>query len=532
MKNKSLKLAFSLIFVFGLSSCALLYPNVSTSNNDTRSLEYKFTESDKAEIDNRIANLDTLLEGDSYQDFYNSFIRVIKGDLYSVATYRNLAQLNYSIYADSTSRSKYLETTEYLNSLVKWQESFYKKIYNSKFKDEFFKDYTEEELKNLVGDTLPNEYYALENENEKLLAEYDEISDIKTSTDVPEIYRKLIKNYKLQASYSGYNDFRDYAYKELYDRDFNKEEAITFSNYIKRYIVPLYDEKTKSFNDKYETGSNKSKRTVANYIQGSYTSFKDEFKDYAKEIGGSYYLAYNNLWDNGYYFMGNSSSSDGAYTLYLYNLSTPACYFGPNYQSISTIVHEFGHYYSMLERGNSGGSLDLAETQSQGNELLFLSYLDSNKKFLPETLSILRDYQLSEALQTIILANLVNDFENTIYSTENLSLIDFDNLFINTCQKYGGYDYLKELFGGDFSHYWRMVALDNPLYYISYSVGLIPAIGLYQMGMNDFKSASDSYNKIIIYDYNTMSFLDVLDNASLYNPFDEKSFIELSKLND
>ena len=143
---------------------------------------------------------------------------------------------------------------------------------------------------------------------------------------------------------------------------------------------------------------------------------------------------------------------------------------------------------------------------------------------------MIRDYKLSEALQTIVLANLVNDFENTIYSTDNLSLIDFDNLFINVCDKYGGYYYLKEIFGGDFSTYWRRVALDNPLYYISYSVSLIPAIGLYQAGMKDFNSASDSYNKIVFYDYQNMSFLDVLDAAGLYNPFVENSFKELSKL--
>ena len=379
MKNKILKASISIIFLFGLSSCSLLYKPTTNEATFNRSLEYKFTDSDKTAINNRLLNVEQLLNEDSYSNFYNEFIRIIKGDIYSVATYRNLAQLNYSIYSDSTSQSKYLEVNEYLNTLVKWQESFYKKIYNSKFKDEFFKDYTEDEINKMVGVTLPNEYYELSNENEKLLAEYDKITDVKTSTEVADIYRKLVKNYKLQASYSGYNDYRDYAYNELYERDFNKENTIEFSNYIKKYIVSLYEKKVKSFNSLYENGANKNKRILANFVKGSYTSFMDEFNSYAKEIGGSYYLAYNNLWNNGYYFMGNDSSSDGAYTLYLYNLSTPACYFGPNYQSISTLVHEFGHYYAMLERGNSSGSLDLAETQSQGNELLFLSYLDSNK---------------------------------------------------------------------------------------------------------------------------------------------------------
>lgn len=533
MKNKILKLSLMATLLLSLSSCRLLFnisnENTNTSNN--HSLEYKFTESDKTAINNRITELNTLISnGNDYQKFYNAYIRVVKGDLYSVATYRNLAQLNYSILADSTSREKYSEANEYLNTLVEWEESLYKKIYNSKFRDEFFKNYTKEEIDSLVGTSLPKEYYDLENENDKLLAQYDAISDPTTSSEVPVLYRKLVENYKLQASYYGYTDYRDFAYKELYDRDFDSDNALQFSNYVREYIVPLFENKTNSFNNKYQNASSKYKTTVSSFIAGSYKNYMDYFDEYAKEIGGSYYLAYNNLWNNGYYFMGKSSSSDGAYTLYLYNLSTPACYFGPNYQNISTLVHEFGHYYSMLERGNGSGSLDLAETQSQGNELLFLAYLDSNNKFLPETLSMIRDYKLSEALQTIVLANLVNDFENTIYSTDNLSLIDFDNLFINVCDKYGGYYYLKEIFGGDFSTYWRRVALDNPLYYISYSVSLIPAIGLYQAGMKDFNSASDSYNKIVFYDYQNMSFLDVLDAAGLYNPFVENSFKELSKL--
>ena len=51
------------------------------------------------------------------------------------------------------------------------------------------------------------------------------------------------------------------------------------------------------------------------------------------------------------------------------------CYFGPGYQDMLTVLHELGHYGAMLINEGFDGSMDIAETHSQGNEYLFLSYL-------------------------------------------------------------------------------------------------------------------------------------------------------------
>lgn len=523
MKKKILYLTIFLSLLLSLSSCHIVLPHL---NNTDSKLEFSFTSNDKERISKYQNEVEEYLNGTNYNKFYNSMSSFLV-ELYKVATYRSQAYIKYSMYPTTENNTTLTELNEYLTELSSWQIKTYKKIYNSSFKSTFFSDYTDEEVLEMIGKDVPEGYKELEKENDELLAKYDQLDY--TSSEVEEIYRKLVTNYKKEAELYGYDNYLNYAYKEMYDREYSYSIIENYSDYVAKYIIPLYKEKITLFNNYYNNASTNSSNTLYYYVKGSYTSFKSEFESYANAMGSNYYKTYNQFWNNGYYFLGTNASQEGAYTLYLYGLSQPACYFGPGYQNISTVVHEFGHYYSMNVCGGNEGSFDLAETESQGNELLFLAYLDNNNKLLNESLTLIKNYQLSEALQTVILANLVNDFEKYVYQAESLTLLDFDTLFKNLCNKYGGYDTLKELFGGDFYTYWRRVCLDNPLYYISYSVSLIPALSLYQMALNDFNSAKNSYLSIVD-NSDDLTFVENVTNAGLNSPFSEESFISISKL--
>ena len=521
MKKKFLFIFVILSFICCLVSCRIQFPSLSYGQSWVHSLDYSFNDKDKEEIENRMAKLDDLVTKDSYQNLNNEYIRFMKGDVSTLLTYQSQAYLKYSIEMSMDLYNKYLEITDYLSKIEEWEKKFYKKVYESPFKEQFFIGYSEEEILDLIKE-FPKEYYDIEEENNKLFAEYESISDVDVNERVPSLYKELVGNFNKQAKLCGYEDYRDYAYKNTYGRDYKHTDTKEFTNYTKTYVVSAFERKNKEFDELKSTASTKVINAVTSFISKKYTSYQDELKSFAEEIGGSYNLAYQSLFDNGYYYF-SDDGMEGAYTTYLNNKNTPVCFFGPGYQNISTVVHEFGHYYSMLQRGNQGGSFDLAETQSQSNETLFLSYLVSYKKLSNEVLNMIEDYYLTDLLLTIILSSIVNDFENIVYSSNSLSVLDLDQTFINVCDNYGGYDYLKGLVGNDFDDYWRYVVVNNPLYYISYSIGLIPAINLYQLGLNDFTKAANAYNNIVIYDYN-MPYLELLNNAGLANPFDESSF--------
>ena len=521
MRKKFLFIFVALSFICCLVSCRIQFPGLSYGQSWVHSLDYSFSDKDKEEIENRMAKLDELVMKDSYQDLNNEYIRFIKGDVYSILTYQSQAYLKYSIDMKMDSYNQYQDITNYLMKIEEWETKFYKKVYDSSFKEQFFIGYSEEEILDLIKE-YPKEYYDLEEENNKLYSEYESISDVDVNERIPSLYKELVVNFNKQAKLCGYDDYRDFAYKNVYGRDYKYNDTKDFSNYTKSYVISALERKINEFDELKSKASTKNINAVSSFISDKYTGYQDEFESFAKEIGGSYYLAYQSLFDNGYYYF-SDNAMEGAYTTYLNNKNTPVCFFGPGYQDISTVVHEFGHYYSMLQRGNQGGSFDLAETQSQANEALFLSYLVSYKKLSDKTLSMIKDYYLSDLLLTIVLSSIVNDFENIVYSSNSLSVLDLDQTFINVCDNYGGYEHLKELVGNDFDDYWRYVVVNNPLYYISYSVGLIPAINLYQLGLNDFTKAANIYNSIVIYDYN-MPYLELLNNAGLANPFDESSF--------
>lgn len=253
---------------------------------------------------------------------------------------------------------------------------------------------------------------------------------------------------------------------------------------------------------------------------------KSLLDSFAKSIGGSYYTNYHSLWDGGYYtFSSDKKSINNAFTTYLDNLNTPYVYFGPEYHDVLTVAHEYGHYYSIVRTKEMPKAYDLAETHSQSNEFLFLSYLDEVEYISDITVELIQRRYILDVLQDIIFDAIITEMEYKLYNIDEFEPRDIDGFCINICDEYGGYVRLVKLCG-DPCNFWKYVLVDSPAYYVSYAMSLIPTLSLFQISKSDFDLSVDIYNSLCS---NGSNFISTITKLGLANPFNEqelKSLVE------
>ncbi|MGM9969374.1 MAG: hypothetical protein ACI35S_03155 [Anaeroplasma sp.] len=523
--KKILNLFLFVVILFSLTSC------ISNENIEYHTLDYVYNENDTEIITLKQAEINSLIENNgSFDRFYDLF-NDVESHIMEIATYSNIEYLKYSINGDLEAQSKYAKFSELLNNYLKWEKELFNMVYDSPFKERFFAGLTEEQIREYLSETYDDEFYILQNETDEIIQNYSILTEDEVLEKTPDIYVSLVNKYNKMAKYAGYDDYLTYAYKEIYSRDYTPSETVDFVNNVKKYIVPAFFDAYERFQKESMNISFKNSTKINSLIYGSFLNNKAIVDKYAKRIGGTYYLNYMGLWDNGYYFMSNDSkATNGAYTCYLYSLDTPAVYFGPDYQNISTVVHEFGHYYSMKCQNGSVGSFDLAETHSQSDEFLFLAYLEQEGGYISSVTDIIKLYNYVQALSSIILSAVVNEFEYKVYTSTNLVASNLDSLVVQIFDEFGGYSNYENLFGMDPKDYWKYVAVENAGYYISYAVSLIPSMSIYKIASEDFDNARNAYLDICNYPSMNENFLEIITSAGLSSPFIEESFKNVSTM--
>ncbi len=229
------------------------------------------------------------------------------------------------------------------------------------------------------------------------------------------------------------------------------------------------------------------------------------------------------MFQKGYYFLGQT---EGAYTYYVIDSTTyeymPYVYFQEesDYSNAFTFIHEFGHYQDFVQIGQS--DMDLAETHSQGNEMLFLAWLKNNLPTgITDGYSALVKYNLTNMLSNILMSAAVDEFEYAVYtntySDENYNgKIDASNyqaLFEEIMAEYG----LDELFD---TKYWSYVCFDQACYYISYSISALASIEIYAQATTDYATAKQHYLDLFNYETGD-TYVEVLEKVGISSPFTE-----------
>lgn len=477
-----------------------------------------------------------LLElGDAAKSLFSEYERLYD----TVVAQYQYAYLQHDINSNIKNTNRYEKMNKYQTELnVDYYKILYL-LYKSKLKDFVLRTHTMQDFA-----SIEREYQASLNEelvtlNEELLdlqiqAEQNRLFE--TSQIVADLYGQMVEKNNQIAKIYKYNSYIEYAYETIYMRDYNYKDSLEFNKKVDQIIVPLYSEIINKYNALADEEI--SEETYAYYDSIMWSSFFNNVianktvNDYMLKISDGNKLnfkeRFENLFIEGNYYLG---SYEGAYEWYIPSFEKPIIFWGPGYRGPFTVVHEFGHYMDDITYLDEYKSFDLLETHSQGNELLYLSYL---KEILPQdAFELVEIEMLLYFLENIIISSAVNVFEIAVYKNEytgidsakylsdkKITSDEYDDLFKSILKDYDLNDY-------GYDSYWRYATIFNPCYYISYSTSAVASLQIYaKSNLEGFNSAKDSYTKLYTYyDLNKeYTYKQVLEFAGLYHYNDEKAF--------
>ena len=497
----------------------------------------------QAEIDRLLEQfdeLDRLLEeGTDFEAFDELYDELSENGLDRLRTQTEIIYILWSCdLTDPLTEEAYLYVnglyTDFGARLNRMSET----IWNSPFRDQFFDGWTEEEIEYalLYAAGSTEEMTDLSTENAELLAAFRALDD-EDGSFYPEsarLFLEMAKNNNRIAELLGFENYMEYAYPEVYGRDYVPADAATLRTLFVENLMPLLiglaeraNAGTLSFASLAFADYLKFYNYLFGDVRNDYINVVGRYAEAVGEIAPDFLTAYRGFWDQKNYFYVKGDAYDGAFTVYLPDFDTPVIYFGPNYHATDAFIHEFGHYYVATKSEDGGDSTpyDLAETQSQGDEFLFAYWFENIEPLYPDIAHGVAEYKVFDILTSILNSSLVNDFETYVYThLDELEPGDLDGVLISLCDAYGGYDTVKAVLGYEPEMYWHYVVMEAPGYYVSYAASAVPTLALYAKALSDgFAAAVGAYESIVTADPDA-GFLAALDEAGIGSPFDAETY--------
>ena len=187
-------------------------------------------------------------------------------------------------------------------------------------------------------------------------------------------------------------------------------------------------------------------------------------------------------------------------------------------------IHEFGHYSADLTFG-SITSLDLAEVQSQGNEMMFMAYLQENNLIDEDIVDSYVYNEIWNITSTVLVGCAINELEQYAY-TQTFTQDSLESKWNEIQTRYGFES------GSSSSDYMYRVLLNYHVYYISYAVSALASLQIYAKSLVSLTDAKTAYNSICKKESKNERFLDSLTNAGLGSIFEESSYQLIASIDD
>lgn len=504
---------------------------VSMSLQSSKFKNYKLASVTQEDLQKLMDDIEDIVETNGNTTNFIKYFTSLNSKIYKIVDSYIIASTKYYANADKEYKTLADSYFSMYTSVVTFELGIESKIAQSSqaIKQAYFGDMTDEQIQDYIKD---NEKHILETEYTEILKKYtDEGNELymqlnRNAITVDEYMDKgydYIMRYTAKANEfvekAGYTSFFEYSYPNEYNRDYSINDAMTFVDYVKEYFVPVYKNKksltTPSVVDQSLLNALSHYNFCNSTVGGAHL-----FQSYAEELGGNYLSCYNKAFKNGYYCFSDSSySMSTAYQWGLFGADDSVLYFSRNYQSILTIIHEFGHYYSSHVNGGArnNDSHDLLETYSQADEFTFLNYLREQKKEdeKADTYNYYADSEYYSQLSSIINDACITEIENFVFSNPFLS---------KTAVKRGVEEIVASYDGTASTTYFMVALITNPLYYISYSTSVMEAIQFLDMSFEDAKS---NYATLVESTKN-MTMVERWENAGLMSPFKEDTFKKLA----
>lgn len=372
-------------------------------------------------------------------------------------------------------------------------------------------------------DEISEEEKVLMNRAAELETRYDSVMNetyttlTEQFTAAAEVYIELVQVNNDIAQLNGYGSYAEYAYSEVYARDYAPEDAERLSGLLGPAVTAYF-----SVLDLMDSDSTYSTSALEWMDQLTPDQMVSTVRSYTDTIADRYSDLMQYMIDGGLLFI--NEETENGFTEYAYTMELAlegSAYILINgyrgYDCVSSIAHEFGHASDMCLNRDHTSCLDVEEIHSNGMEALLAT---SGAPALNGCGRAMSAGFLCSALSTVITGILYTELEQYAYGTEaetgtltaEMLETEFELL-------------LKEaglIFGSECDGLvWTEVPhlFNRPMYYVSYVTSSIDALDIFVDAVHDHDRAEETYVSLVG-QRGVEGYVEAVEKAGLVNAFD------------
>ncbi len=339
-----------------------------------------------------------------------------------------------------------------------------------------------------------------------------------------EIYLEMVSLRNKISKAAGYANYGDYAYEEVYDRDYTQKDIRAFHQAVKDYMVPI---------NTYLSALTYYQSDDSAFLREDYANTsEDMIEPYIGQMSSELAEALSYMRSHKMYDVTYSDTKAGVgFTTMFYSLGAPFMFNQPygNLYDFTTLVHELGHYNNFFWEdaswNSSSDNIDTAEVHSQGLELLFSHYYP---QIFGTSAAAARDYLMTELTGAIIQGCLHDELQQYVYATPNVTLKQINQEFCKLAKEYGlvaPEDERTELYDWEDVYH----TFESPMYYISYAVSAAGAFDFWLSAQEGkFEDAVDQYLAFVALPPET-GFQASFEAMKMSNPLSEEFIAQLAQ---
>ncbi|MEP7234868.1 MAG: M3 family oligoendopeptidase, partial [Ignavibacteriota bacterium] len=356
------------------------------------------------------------------------------------------------------------------------------------------------------------------------------------------IYDEMVKLRDTMGKNLGHANFIPLGYESMGRTDYGREQAKTFRDNIRKYVVPVQSMLFKARAAKLGTPTLKPwdvsydpDLSLPSNIAPVEMQL-DKAQRIFEKISPILAAHFVRMRNEGLIDLENRKGKRaGAYCTSFSDEARVAilCNSTGDSEDIRTLTHEMGHAFQGWESQPIEAidlqwpTSDACEVHSMGMEFLAMRYID--EFFNDELSEKYKRNRWKDAIETMCYIAVVDEFQHWVYENPNASLIDRDNAWNKIWDIYKpGIDFS----GCEEYKYGRWYAqghiFDMPFYYIDYAIAETGAMQIALMDEADHAKTVDAYLELCRIG-GTKSVLDIFKSVGMRSPFDENLMSDLMK---
>ena len=324
------------------------------------------------------------------------------------------------------------------------------------------------------------------------------------------LFTELVKKRNQEALNAGFENYRDYKFKELGRFDYTKEDTFRFHESVKLHVLPLVNkilehkkeelkletlrpwdleaepEGTKPLTP-FETGAELLNKSIE-----VFTRLRPFFGECLSQMDSMKHLDLES----------RNGKAPGGYNMPLAESGAPFIFMNAakSMHDVTTMVHEGGHAiqsfltHSLELNSFKDYPMEIAEVASMSMELFSMDHWDvffDNK----EDLKRAKEHQLERVITIFPWIAVIDKFQHWLYENPNHSLQERSQKWMEIFHEFSDdvvdYSGLEKYVENGWQK--QLHLYEVPFYYIEYGIAQLGAIGLWMQYKKDPQKALDNY---------------------------------------